>query len=187
MNKKTRIFEVKNFPWDENGYKPETVAELSYDDGGFKLHLKSYETELRAEVTEHNGCVWCDSCMEMFVQFAPDEDKRYINFEINPNGAVVCCIGAGREEREEFPAVVIDGLNPRTKINDDSWEAWIDIPVDFIKKAIPSYNHKEGNKIRANFYKCGDETKYMHFGCWNNIEWSQPDFHRPEFFGEIIL
>ena len=187
MNKKIQVFEVKNFPWDENGYRPQTIAELSYDESGYQLHLKSYETELRMEVTNHNGCVWCDSCMEMFAQFAPDSDKNYINFEINPNGAMVCAIGACREDRISFAADEIGKLNPRTVINADSWEAWIDIPVDFIKKSIPSYTHEEGHKIKANFYKCGDETKYMHFGCWNNIIWQQPDFHRPEFFGEITL
>jgi hypothetical protein len=41
--------------------------------------------------------------------------------------------------------------------------------------------------ITGNFYKCGDETEYPHFGCWNLIASPVPDFHRPEYFGEIVL
>ncbi|WP_414481477.1 carbohydrate-binding family 9-like protein [Caldicoprobacter sp.] len=44
-----------------------------------------------------------------------------------------------------------------------------------------------GKRIKANFYKCGDKTKYPHWGCWNRIDTPHPDFHRPEFFGDLIL
>ena len=41
--------------------------------------------------------------------------------------------------------------------------------------------------MKGNFYKCGDDTKYPHFGCWNEVVWEEPDFHRPECFGDLIL
>ena len=41
--------------------------------------------------------------------------------------------------------------------------------------------------IRANFYKCGDKTAHPHYLSWSPIDTPKPDFHRPEFFGELIL
>jgi hypothetical protein len=41
--------------------------------------------------------------------------------------------------------------------------------------------------MRANFYKCGDKTKRAHFLSWNPIDIAKPDFHRPDFFGEITF
>ncbi|NLC78654.1 MAG: hypothetical protein GX683_02870, partial [Ruminococcaceae bacterium] len=25
------------------------------------------------------------------------------------------------------------------------------------------------------------------YGCWNAVETESPDFHRPEFFGELVI
>ena len=41
--------------------------------------------------------------------------------------------------------------------------------------------------LRGNFYKCGDLTAHPHFLSWNPINTPKPDFHRPDFFGELIL
>jgi hypothetical protein len=41
--------------------------------------------------------------------------------------------------------------------------------------------------LRANFYKCADNTRIPHYVSWNPIEVASPDFHRPEFFGELLL
>ena len=42
-------------------------------------------------------------------------------------------------------------------------------------------------RIRANFYKCGDKTAHPHFLSWSPVSTEKPDFHRPEFFGELYL
>lgn len=44
-----------------------------------------------------------------------------------------------------------------------------------------------GKTIRANFYKCGDALKKPHFLSWSPINIEKPDFHRPDFFGEITF
>lgn len=187
MKRKTQIFKIENFPWDEGGYKPETTVELSYDDDGFEVHFMTNETSLRMTETKNNTDIYCDSCMELYAQFVPESDLSYINFEINPNAAVFCSKSTCRENSKLIESDIIDTFGARTKVGDAGWEAWINIPINFIKKEFPSYEHKNGAAIKANFYKCGDKTGHIHFGCWKNIRWSEPDFHRPEFFGEIIL
>ena len=43
---------------------------------------------------------------------------------------------------------------------------------------------KPGVKLRGNFYNC-DESIHPHFGTWNPVVAAQPDFHRPECFGDM--
>ena len=45
----------------------------------------------------------------------------------------------------------------------------------------------DGKRMTANFYKCGDELPTPHFISWAPIEWKEPSFHRPEFFGELVF
>jgi hypothetical protein len=44
-----------------------------------------------------------------------------------------------------------------------------------------------GKRMKGNFQKCGDKTKFPHYGSWNRIDTPEPDFHRPEYFGDLIL
>lgn len=187
IEKNGTSFEIKNYPWDENGFRPKTVINIGYDDGGFKIHYVSCETNLRAVETEHNTAVHKDSCMEIYMQFAPKTDKKYINIEVNPNGAVYSSVSTCREISECICAEDINTLGVKTTIKSDCWEVDYYIPKEYILKYIPTYEHKTGTVIKGNFYKCGDLTEKPHFGCFSNIVWKEPDFHRPEFFAEFKL
>ncbi len=67
------------------------------------------------------------------------------------------------------------------------WEVELMIP-DTLIQAVYGHDHMTtSGRIKGNFYKCGDETHTAHYGCWNPIENEYPAFHKPEFFGELIL
>ena len=188
INKTGSTFEISNFPWkDEYPATPKTFATLSYDDEGINAHFVSYETNLRATETQHNTFVHKDSCMEMFMQYAADTDPRYINIEMNPNGAAYSAVSFERGRSQLIAPEDIDTLNIKTEIFDDRWEIKLSIKAEYIKKYIPSYVHGSGAHLKGNLYKCGDDTDHPHFGCFNNIEVPQPDFHRPEFFADFVL
>jgi hypothetical protein len=63
------------------------------------------------------------------------------------------------------------------------WTLTVEIPFSLL--GIDPDNLPES--IRANFYKCGDGTSVPHYVSWNPIEVENPDFHRPEFFGELVM
>lgn len=181
-------FEIKNYPWDSTGYRPKTFVTLGYDDEGYKVHFVSYETKLKREQNTHNHPdIFRDSCMELFMQFAPETDENYINFEINPNGAVYCALTTNRENYQKVAPSIIDTLDVKIKIHDDRWEIDYYISKEYIQNLVPTYKHKVGNVIRGNFYKCAEKADDVHYGCFNNIEWEEADFHRPEFFAEFKL
>ena len=45
----------------------------------------------------------------------------------------------------------------------------------------------KGLHARGNFYKCGDGLKVPHYVTWAPIATEKPDYHRPEFFGELFF
>ena len=60
-------------------------------------------------------------------------------------------------------------------------------PLKLIETVYGNADYQTGRVIRANFYKCGDETPIPHFGMWSPVDNETPDFHRPEYFGKFIL
>ena len=48
------------------------------------------------------------------------------------------------------------------------------------------YNGKPVS-MRGKFNKCAEATSQPHYLSWAPIKTPAPDFHRPEFFGDIIL
>ena len=63
------------------------------------------------------------------------------------------------------------------------WELTVKIPFKLI--GVDAKNLPE--KILGNFYKCADDTDSKHFVTWASIKTENPDFHRPDFFGELYF
>ena len=175
-------------PWPEQfPLKPAVSARLAHSDTAIFIRFDVMEQGVRAVCTEANGPVWEDDCVEFFVK-DPASD-HYYNFENN-------CIGTGlvarRLSRDEF--TFLDELSasrivrraslPCQPVNIDGPQAWcLEIEIPFEILDCP----KKPEMLLGNFYKCGDKTNQAHFLCWNPIETEKPDFHRPEFFGRMIL
>ncbi|WP_290078963.1 carbohydrate-binding family 9-like protein [uncultured Duncaniella sp.] len=41
--------------------------------------------------------------------------------------------------------------------------------------------------MKGNFFKCASGTSQPHFLSWSPVRSKEPDFLRPESFGDIIL
>lgn len=181
------VLPVSHYMWTE-GYTPEVTAQGVYvEKEGFVIRMKCVEKNPRAVYTVQDSPVCRDSCMEFFANFSPDTDDRYINFEANANGALHCKIGPGRGNRVPLSALDIPQPILTAAVEDDSWSIELFVPLGCIAALYGRSDFKSGDVIKANFYKCGDDTATPHYGAWNSVDLPQPDFHRPEFFGEIEL
>ena len=174
---------IDQYAW-EGEYRPEARAYLAWDDAGLRVLLCADEATVSAQVTDFNGDVWTDSCLEFFLRpFADDE--RYINFEVNAAGATLIGIGPDREHRtllERCP----EGMDIRVSRHDGRWWA-IAYTVPFaLIVGLYGRRPRSGDVLQGNFYSC-DESIHPHFGSWNYITAPEPDFHRPECFGRLIL
>lgn len=167
-----------------------TTVTAAHD--GMKLYLcfRVEGEQLRVMHTCDFDPVWQDSCVEFFMQ--REGEDTYRNFECNALGAL---LAAHRESRESFQRLteevktVFRYSSIQHRYEGDrqlsDWQLYLEIP-----KAAMGFTAEEslsGQKIRANFYKCGDETATPHYQSWNPIELPNPDFHAPQFFGLLEL
>ena len=159
---------------------------LCYDDAALYVFQRAYEFNVRAEYTAPLSPVHEDSCMEFFFSLA--DDGRYVNFEINPNACMELGFGPDRHERVRLcHKEEAETFRPVCSRTPDGWTAEYRIPLTFLRILYPDFVLRSGVSFRANCYKCGDKTAHPHFLAWNPVETPAPDFHRPEFFGEMIL
>ncbi|MBQ7530908.1 MAG: hypothetical protein IJT12_04310 [Paludibacteraceae bacterium] len=184
---------INNVNWPESfPEKPEVKVIVSNDCENLYLHYFVKGEQLRAVTAEDQGPVWEDSCVEFFCQVPGDD--HYYNFECNCIGAMVASRRLSRNEDvrvlppEEMSQIKRKCSFPREVIEEKDglfeWEVELQIPLRLI------FRGKEPvfpQTLRANFYKCGDKTKKPHFLSWQPIPLPKPDFHCPQFFGEIEL
>ncbi|MEI6875119.1 MAG: carbohydrate-binding family 9-like protein [Spirochaetota bacterium] len=183
------------FPWDNSGYRPASFAKMFCTADALHVLLRAAETPVRATYENLNDFVHRDSCLEFFLQPSPENDDRYINFEMNPLGTPHLGLGMERKGRTllgEDDRLLLDirAASPNElsgRGDRSSWEISFTIPFRFLERHYGPTDFSPGKRMRGNFYKCGDDTPQPHFGCWNPVEAKAPDFHRPEFFGELIM
>ena len=176
--------------WKGFSYKPQVEFKLAYHSEN--LFIKYYVSEkyIRAVNANINGSVWEDSCVEFFV--APENKADYFNFEVNCIGT--CLVQKG-EKREGRKFLALDEINKIKKFSSLGnspfserkgnfvWNLTLMIPL--VSICGLQQESLKGLKMKANFYKCGDKLGEMHFLSWSPIGTPQPDFHQPDYFGEL--
>lgn len=162
---------------------------------GIELTYSVHGRQLRALALQDMEPVWEDSCVEFFCQ-VPGE-SHYMNFEMNCIGTMVAARRLSREDdvellsAEQMAMIERRCSLPHERIEEkDGWFDWsvgmtIPLSLIFAHSHVPAKG--EPIVLNANFYKCGDGTRYPHFVSWQPIALPQPDFHCPQFFGEITL
>ena len=178
--------EIACYKWTE-GYTPYAFAQLIYvRDLGLALHMEAYESDPKSVYTMYNQPVYTDSCLEFFVNCNPDQ-PLYINFEMNANGAFLSALRPGRKGKQPIHELMSDLPAVMAKKFEDHWSVDAFFTLSQIKTLFGKDNFETGDVLLGNFYKCGDETPIPHFGMWAPIDLEAPDFHRPEFFGKLII
>lgn len=183
---------IDTLNWPEKyPYCPDVKFRIAWCPEGLVVHYKVSEQSVRATYGEDDGDVWTDSCVECFIRNA-DEDFYY-NIECNCIGTLL--IGSRIEtNRSRLPLEITSKVKRWASLGREvfgerveatAWEVALVIPVS-VFEGHP-INLEEGGKLRANFYKCGDDLPVPHFVSWNPITTEKPNFHRPECFGELVL
>jgi len=175
--------------WPEYPYKPKVSFRIGHTGESIALKFYVEEEAVRAMVTNINGPVHTDSCVEFFVSF---DVKNYYNFEFNCIGTPHVAWGEGRNNRTKLDEGIIRGIAVEstlgntpfeTRIGGFKWELNVVIPVTSF--VFDPGLKLTGLKATANFYKCGDDLPVPHFVTWKPVGTPQPDYHRPEFFADI--
>lgn len=175
---------IREYNWG-GSYRPQAEAKLCLVKGeGFLLRIACEEENPKAVYTHDNDPVYTDSCLELFMNFKPQQTGAgYINFEGNANGAILCCYGTSRHNRKKI--IDFGTSHPKAKPfrGSGQWGYELFIPLSLIQTVYGDSSFQKGDILKGNFFKCGDETEIPHYGSWTKIDTPAPDYHLPEFFG----
>ncbi|MBR1630331.1 MAG: hypothetical protein IJ680_00580 [Paludibacteraceae bacterium] len=178
--------------WPETyGYCPKVKAQVAHD--GTSLYIR-FEVEgegLKATCINDNEPVWKDSAVEFFCR--QEGEQTYRNFEFNCIGTALASSRSGRDtdvrhfDDVQMKRIFRHASTPRQTFDEipgiQHWSLTVGIPFDLM--GCPQGFMPE--RMLCNFYKCADETANPHYLSWRPIHTPSPDFHRPEYFGMLIL
>lgn len=185
--------DVTNANWSADyPYKPAFSFRMAHTSQSLIIEYRVREASIASVAGRDNGRVWEDSCCEFFSQLPGDD--FYYNMECNCTGRLLIGCGPVREGRQLAPASVLDKVQRCSSLGSDdialvegdfSWNMVLVIPKEaWFQSNVQSF---DGMKMKANIYKCGDKLSQPHFLSWNKIDIETPDFHRPDFFGEMRM
>jgi hypothetical protein len=183
---------VENLNWKETyPYRPITLFNIARSNNSIFIKYSVRGSMLRAIYSNDLEPVNEDSCVEFFCKL-PDSDN-YMNFEFNCIGT---CNASKRKSKTEgvvrytldelaqikrYPSIGRRAFNEMEGMFE--WELTVKIP--FTLMGIDPNNLPK--KLLGNFYKCADGTDSPHYVSWSPIKTEKPNFHCPEFFGELIF
>lgn len=178
---------INEATWIDN-YRPTCYGQIVFVDGdGFYVKLTCHEKNPLARYKNFYEPVYTDSCMEFFANFAPDKGDLFFNCEMNSLGTILMGVGINRHNRKKITDYT-DVIPDTTPIRDgESWSVIFHLPLETIYAVYGNLDIRPGFKFTGNLYKCGDETEIEHYMMWNPITVEEPDFHRPDYFGNFEI
>ncbi len=192
---------IDRFHDRSSDHRPRVAAKLLHDDEHIYVFFRVEDRYVVSKRTELHEMVCKDSCVEFFVR--PRDDAGYFNIEINAGGTMLLyyCAGwkggpgDGRIRRTPITpaqAAMIDihGSLPRTvepEITEPvTWTLQYRLPVALFEAELGPLRPLAGQRWRANFYKCADESSHPHWASWSPVG-EKLSFHQPDRFGTIVF
>ncbi len=175
--------------WSKYPYCPKVSFRIGHIQTEIWLKFYVAENSVRALETRTHGEVYKDSCVEFFVSF---DRINYYNFEFSCIGTTHLAYGPSRKNRKFLPLPLLDHLVLESSLGHQPfaekaggfvWTLTARIPLACF--AFDSITSLSGVKATANFYKIGDNLAVPHYLTWTPVETEVPDYHRPEFFGDV--
>ena len=193
--KKIETIKIETYMGTVSPFKPTVEAKMIYDTDNVYVIFRVKDRFVKSIVTEYNGNVSGDSCVEFF--FAPNSDAplKYFNLEINAGGTpLIYYISKPwtefvKLEAPEIKQIEIAHSLPSVvdpEITEPvTWTIEYRIPLSMLKKFSNVTNPAPGVIWNANFYKTGSRTSNPNYLTWNFVDNPKPNFHLPQFFGVL--
>lgn len=170
-------------------YAPQVRFAAGHDGKNLYLRFRVEEECTKAEIGEDNGAVWTDSAVEFFISF---DETGYYNFEFNCIGQALLGFRKTKPDVTHAGKEIMERIGRESSLGracfaerrgENRWELLVTIPTEaFFAHRFESL---DGLRARANVYKCGDDLSKPHFLSWQPIRTEKPNFHVPEFFGDV--
>lgn len=158
-----------------NDLVPEQASfRITYDDQQLYLGVKCREPEMKqivAKVTDWDGMVWRDDCVEIFVDVGHTEEA-YFQFIIN-------ALGTGYDGKNLDP-LWSGKWRCAAKRGPEGWSVEAAIPFASLETDAPAANTVWGINV-CRERRAGSEVQLLN---WANV---QGNFHRPGLFGHLLF
>lgn len=121
--------------------------------------------------------LWLRDVAELFIRPGTDDPKHYKEFEISPNGDWLDLdIDYGHK------SILYCDIRSRVRIDTDArvWSAKLAIPFSCLTTAFSP------NEVwRLNLFRIEGPEPVRFYSAWRPTFTTQPNFHVPEYFGEL--
>ena len=164
-----------------------TAVRVAHDADALLLRFDCDDRDMWATHARRDAALWEEEVVELFVAPGEDDPSEYFEIEVNPLGAIFDARVVSPEGRRDSmrvdPAWNAAGLvTAIERPSPGSWRADLVIPWGDLCIGAPP------RVWRANFFRIERPRDGDHeFTCWSPTLADPPDFHRPAFFGRIVL
>jgi alpha-galactosidase len=123
--------------------------------------------------------LWERDVAEVFLRPDGFDARRYLEFEVSPNGLWIDLEIASGQKRD-----LKSGLKRRAKIYEKrkAWEAELALPM---KSLTPRFDAVAA--WRVNFYRVEGTAEPRFYSAWRPTGTAEPNFHVPEAFGQLVF
>lgn len=188
---------LSNYMGQIPSFRPNVHVKMMYDEDNIYVIFRVSDRFVRSVVEEYNGPVSTDACVEFF--FSPDINfpERYFNLETNAGGTPLMSYHISRQKESQKFSVddlkkieIAHSLPGKVDPEIDTpivWTIEYKLPFSVLKKYGSVVQPQEGVIWKANFYKTASKTSNPHYLTWSYVDNSKPNFHLPQFFGELTF
>ncbi len=187
---------VDRVNWDAFPYRPEVEFRIMHSETEIYLQFHVKENGLRATYDyDYGSRPYTDDCVEFFM-IPSDRDPSYFNLEMNCIGHGTFHYGPDREHRTRCNDEILCQIRRHSTLGSEAfgmregpqeWTLTLAIPKRLYAQADLDLTQFSGRTVKANFYKCGDQTAVPHYLSWNPVGTPKPNFHTPEWFGDVYF
>lgn len=169
--------------------RQQTVTRVCYDDQALYVRFSCQDEDIWGTYTQRDEPLYDEEVVELFLASGAEDPVSYYEFEVSPNGVIFDAQVYNPTSQREDMQVDLDWDCP-----DLRWEArrddaarhwWATLVVPWAVVAPPG---DLPINWRANFYRIerprGAEAE---FSCWSPTLTQPADFHKPAYFGRLIL
>ncbi len=168
---------------------PLSSAILAHSGTALHILFSVTATETRATVTRPLGPVADDTCFEIFLKH-PGK-PRYWNYEFNILGTPNVSSRIERKNPIRFSAESLNAIPTASSCNIPQNTTcrlsteWLLVSIPLVQIGITSVDSPV--LLEGNIYSCASAIGSPYYLSWSPIDTPRPDFHRPDFFGYLIL
>jgi hypothetical protein len=193
--KRIKSIKIGKYMGEVPKFRPTVEAKMMYDDENVYVIFRVKDRFVRSIVQEYNGNVSGDSCVEFFFSPDPNFPSRYFNLEVNAGGTplIFYVVQPFSDYKKLLPDEIREieiahslpeKVDP--EITDPvTWTIEYRLPLSILNKYSNVTRPGPGVIWKANFYKTGSLTSDPNYITWAFVDYPQPNFHLPEFFGTI--